>query len=113
MIIIIILFQIVGSRPTHQQINDLVIQHAAIKWKSIGVQLLDDEDYSTLESIEANFPTNNVKCCEEMFAHWLKKDKQATWEKLLGALKAVDLNKLADDIEKSTYVHTSILLANY
>lgn len=109
-----VFFKTVDSKPTRQQINDLVMKTAAKYWKDIGVQLLKNEDCPKLDTIGLNFPTNNAKCCEQMFILWLDNDKQATWKKLLDALKAVDLITLADDIEKSMYVYMqNILLANY
>ena len=93
-----------SSKPTRRQISDLVVLEATTHWKEIGIQLLEKKYDSKLDAIELDFSTNNTKCCNEMFKLWLQTDEQATWIKLLDALKAVHLITLADDIKKSMYI---------
>ena len=100
----IIIIQTVSSTPTHRQIEDLVVGGVTTHWRSIGIQLLKNEDVNKLNTIASDFPGNHTRCCNEMFRLWFQSDKQATWKKLLDALEAVGLIALADDIKKSMYI---------
>ena len=74
---------------------------ATPKWSSIGIDLLNDN--TQIDTIALNNPGNSQKCCQQMFAIWLDKNPQATWQKLLNALEsdAVGLNALALKVKKS------------
>ena len=49
--------------------------------------------------IKANNPNDVSKCCTEMFQLWLNKSSNPTWNQLIHALKEVDLNRRANEIE--------------
>ena len=68
-----------------------------MKWRDIGVQLIDSNDLNT---IEANHPQDVEKCCKCMLEKWLE-TTNATWNKLINALRTpcVALTYLADQIE--------------
>ena len=40
-----------------------------------------------------------VSCCSRMFQLWLQRQPNASWKQLIEALKEVDLNHLATQIE--------------
>ena len=79
-------------------------QGAAPNWNSIGIELLkDDNDVRQLSIISLNYPADHKKCCNEMFKYWLGNDPEATWQKLLDALRsqAVGLKVLAHEVGES------------
>ena len=81
-----------------------MIQGATPHWWSIGIMLLNDNDAGLLlRTINQDYPLDNQKCCYEMFDYWIRRYPQATWKKLLDALKshAVGLNSLAYEIKQS------------
>ena len=39
-------------------------------------------------------------CCRKMFSKWLNTDELASWDKLMEALRIVQLNNVASDIEQ-------------
>ena len=99
----ILFLHVVNSEPQIKRIQDLLIQETAPHWRSIGIELLSNDDVTKITTITQNYPTDHERCCSEMFGYWLRTDKQATWQKLLDALesKAVGLNALADKVKKS------------
>ena len=79
-----------------------VVDDVKDKWYNLGillslsVQLLDD--------IEKN-SKNEEQCCNRMFGEWLMQNMDASWSKVVDALreKAVKKNELADRL-KMKYV---------
>jgi len=55
-----------------------------------------------LDIIHYNNPGDSENCCTEMFKSWLREDTEASWIKIVYALKAtsVGLYVLADEIER-------------
>ena len=72
-----------------------------MKWYDLGIELLPS-DVAKLNTIEADYPTNNNKCCNKMFQLWLDRQPEASWDQLTLALRQhnVGLDALAADIEK-------------
>ena len=83
-----------------EQLLDRVRPQAAIKWYDLGVQLLDGPDI--LDVIRYNHSFQAEACCTEMFKIWLREDTDASWSKLVNALRApsVQLYVLANTIKK-------------
>ena len=72
----------------------------SFRWLDLGLELLEQEDEGKLVAIKNNNPNNTSECCREMFQLWLDKySNNATWLRLMQALREVDLNTLADKIE--------------
>ena len=96
---------VVKSKPSTKQIQDLVIQGAAPSWRSIGIELLNDNDVRQITIINQDHPTDHQKCCQLMFDYWIKNYPQRTWQELLDALEsqAVGLKSLAHEIKQSKY----------
>ena len=67
-------------------------------WLKLGVELLQNKDVAALETIKNNTTELNVRC-SEMFKLWLNREPEASWRKLIDALKQIHQNKLAFDIE--------------
>ena len=70
------------------------------QWLDLGLELLEQEDEGKLVEIKNNNPNNTSECCREMFQLWLEKySNDATWLRLIQALREVNLKTLADKIE--------------
>ena len=87
----------------HPILKDLVIHvisSVATRWYELGLVLLDTEYHNELTIIEADIRNDAVSCCRKMFSKWLNTDELATWDKLIKAVRIVQLNDVADDIEQ-------------
>ena len=74
----------------------------SIKWRDLGVELLDSNDYKELDIIEAEHPASLARCCTRMFTFWLQKQLTASWNQLIEALRqpSIELHALASNIEQ-------------
>ena len=52
-----------------------------------------------LDNIAEDFPHDVERCCGEMLSYWLRNDLQASWNKLIEALKHIGKKVLAKKIE--------------
>ena len=80
-------------------LNKYVRDTVAPCWYDFGVELLQNEYIDQLNIIEKNHPGDVQKCCTEMFKYWLQIDTEATWNKLIDALKEIRKNELAKKVE--------------
>ena len=99
-----------SDRPSLKLLNRHVRKHFSFKWHDLGLELLEQEDEGKLKQIKSNNPNDVGECCKEMFEFWLEKCNTATWDQLIQALREVDLNNLASEIQgmlKDTVTATS------
>ena len=94
-----------STKPTMAEIHRHVRDEIAYKWFDLGI-LLKVPDHQ-LDIIYMNHCYNTQFCCTEMFSYWLKTDTEASWRKLIIALRNMAQNSLADKIK------TQILLGMY
>ena len=87
------------DRPALKLLNRHVRKHISSKWHDLGLELLEQEDEETLNQIKSNNPNDVGECCKEMFQLWLRKCDTATWDQLIQALRVIDLNNLATEIQ--------------
>ena len=87
------------DRPALKWLNKHVRKQISFKWRDLGLELLEQEDEGKLKQIKSNNPNDVEECCTEMFVLWLEKYSTATWNQLIQALKEVDLNNLATEVE--------------
>ena len=73
------------------------------KWFELGVALLDSQYHHTLTTIEMDARNDAETCCKRMFTKWLNTDELASWDKLIDALRTVQLNTVASNIESSLH----------
>ena len=90
-----------NSKPTLKEIHSFeIISKVSPKWQQLGLALLDDDEVSRLEIIQAN---NNdvIACCTALFSYWLQAHPNANWHDVVVALKepGVEMNALAADVE--------------
>ena len=77
-----------------------MIPSVANRWFELGVLLLDIKYQNQLTIIEADIRNDAVTCCRKMFIRWLNTDELASWDKLVEAVRVVQLNNVANDIEQ-------------
>ena len=88
-----------GSRPALRDLARHVIPSVETEWYNLGLELLDPKYESELETIEAG-ARSEATSCRKMFSKWLNTDELASWDKLIKALRVVQLNEIANDIEQ-------------
>ena len=67
-------------------------------WKDLGVELLGVGSNDALNVIQSS--NNDVtNCCSAMFQLWLDRHPTASWRQLIEALRHLQLNYLAYQIE--------------
>ena len=77
-----------------------MVPGAAVKWRYLGIQLLDPTSGTMLDIIEKDHPNDTKGCCARMLQRWLDKTPHASWNHVLKALRSpsVELNYLANQI---------------
>ena len=88
------------DRPALRDLTIHVIPSVATRWYELGVVLLDTKYQNELTIIEADIRNDAVTCCRKMFSKWLNTDELASWDKLIKAVRIVQLNNIASDIER-------------
>ena len=83
-----------------KDLNRHVIPLVATRWYDLGLELLETQHEKELEIIEAG--NNEIKtCCRKMFSKWLETQfDNASWDQLIQAVKNIELNNVANDIEQ-------------
>ena len=71
-----------------------------IKWRELGVQLLNEKNVHFLDEIKVNHTQNVRECCTEMFEEWLRTRLDASWDQLCNALITIDLPVAAKQIKQ-------------
>ena len=88
-----------SSRPALRDLVTHVIPSVKTEWYNLGLQLLDPKYQNELNAIEVD--TRDVEtCCRKMFSKWLNTDELASWDKLIKAVRIVQLNNVASNIEQ-------------
>ena len=67
-------------------------------WLDLGIELLQSEYVAELQKIKNSISDSSL-CCSEMFRLWLERQRTASWRNLIDALKQIDQNRLACNIE--------------
>ena len=88
------------SHPTLRDLATHVIPSVNTKWYDVDLQLLEPKYENELNTIEADTRNDTATCCRKMFSKWLNTDELASWDKLMKALRIVQLNAVASDIEQ-------------
>ena len=75
-----------------------VVDDVKDKWYNLGILLT--LNHRLLNDVEKNYK-NEERCCIIMFGEWLMQNMDASWSKLVDALrdKAVKKNELANRLE--------------
>ena len=102
MLVYLGLLHTVDDRPEIKYLNRHVKENICAAgpevWLDLGVELLQQEDVAALKTIKSNISDCTVRC-SEMFQLWLERQPEASWRKLIGALKQIRQDDLAFNIE--------------
>ena len=74
--------------------------------------MLPEDTHNKLDAIKANNPTDVKECCTEMFKEWLEVDTDASWDKLIVALRQIKKRHLAETIN-SCFQGNCVSTADY
>ena len=89
-----------SSRPILKDLVNRVLPHVAVKWYDLGLELLDPVNEHELEIIEKDVRDDAKMGCRKMFKKWLDSDEEASWEKVIQALRDIELDEVAHNIEE-------------
>ena len=86
-----------------RDLNKHVIPLVATRWHDLGLELLETtlKHERELEIIETNYRNDVSTCCRKMLSKWLESQSDsASWDQLIQAVKNIELNNVANDIEQ-------------
>jgi len=75
---------VLNSTPLLKELYILITPDYAAYWKEIGVLL--DIPEGRLAAINSNYPSDTMKCCNEMLAIWLKCNASVKWRDIITAV---------------------------
>ena len=95
-------FNLEHKKPTIKQLQKFVIKKVTSKYYELGIELYKDSDVDHLDAIKKASATDLTSGCTDMFKFWLQTYENATWDKLIRALRASGLqqNTIALNIMK-------------
>ena len=88
------------DHPTLRDLTIHVILLVANRWYELRLVLLDTKYHNELNIIEVDIRNDAVTCCRKMFSKWLNTDELASWDKLIKAVRIVQLNNVSSDVEQ-------------
>ena len=89
------------SRPSMKDLSKHVIPLVATRWYDLGLELLETKHERELDTIEKDSKAEGAKtCCRKMFSKWLETRDDASWDQLIQAVKNIEVNNVASDIEQ-------------
>jgi len=74
-----------------KDLQSKITPYYAARWTVIGTQL--GIHSGTLQGIQASFPADAFRCCNEMLEVWLDTDCNATWDKVYKAVQSPGVTK--------------------
>jgi len=83
---VILEFSLVNTTPSLKDLYEDITPQYAAKWKVIGTLL--GLSSGKLSNIEAGWPTNVEKCCNDMLEAWKEIDTEASWKKMCEAIES-------------------------
>ena len=94
-----------SDRPRLIYLNLHVMWEAAHKWRDLGVSL--GLEYNNIDVIAANYHRHDDRC-RAVLERWLETTPDASWNQLIRALRSVELDSLANELEKMLNVKCKI-----
>jgi len=89
----------VNECPDDKFLNKYVIDKVCEKWRDLGIELMGQDVVPSLNVIRADHRNDIRECCSRMFTLWRQRTPKANWKQLIEALKEVNLNHLASELE--------------
>lgn len=91
-----------NDRPEMKYINRYVKEEVCASgpeaWLELGTELLDKKDVAALYKIVSDVTECSIRC-SKMFKLWLERQPEASWRRLIIAMKQIRMDKLASDVE--------------
>jgi len=75
-------------------------------WKDLGRVLIPGGD-TALSAISINQHDDVTACCSSMLALWLEREPNPSWVQLISALRVINLNQIATEIERKLRISTA------
>jgi len=85
--------------PNDKFLNKYVRDKVCEKWRDLGIELMGQDAVPNLNVTRANHCNDVSECCSRMFTLWRQRTPKANWKQLIEALKEVNLNHLASELE--------------
>ena len=70
-------------------------------WFDLGIELLEQKDVAALNMIKSDATKSLSERCSEMFKLWRERQTDASWRRLIIAMRKIRMDNLATDVEKS------------
>ena len=86
-----------SAQPTLSQLFN-ALQPVSADWYTLGIQL--DYDASTLDVIREDNHHKVEHCMEDLLSSWQQKYPNKGWRDIIGALRKMNRNDIANEIEK-------------
>ena len=83
-----------------KELQNHITPSYAAQWNVISTQL--GINSGILEGIQASFPADAFRCCNEMLKKWLESDCDATWDKILKAVGCLGVNKALTNFQPNS-----------
>lgn len=91
------------DRPETKYLNRYVIEEVCASgpeaWSRLGNELLEEKGAAALNVIKSNVTESTMRCAE-MFRLWLERQPDASWRRLITAMKKIRMHTLASDVEE-------------
>ena len=68
------------------------------RWFDVGLTLIGESGRNDLDVMKHKYQRDIYPCCDAMFALWLQRDPEASWSKLIAALRENSLERIAGDL---------------
>ena len=86
--------------PTQSGRTTNIAEGIGEKCRDLCTYLLTDNWGAVIKSMELEHRNNHCRIAETVFQRWLAEDPNASWAKLVRALRNIGLGRLAREIEK-------------
>eukprot|EP00731_Ephydatia_muelleri_P021692 Em0014g283a len=80
-----------------------IVQRTATHYTELAMHLLDDVNLNITESLEMQFQRDPERIARDVYKKWISGTgrKPVSWQTLVGVLRDIQLNSLADEIENA------------
>ena len=86
-----------------------IIQRTSTSYIKLGMHLLDDDNCDIVYALREKYYHDPVEIVTAVYKMWISGSgrRPATWQTLVGVLRDIELNSLADDIEHACVLNPS------
>ena len=102
-IIELVYFNVVDDYPITKylrHVREEVCTSGSEVWLDLGIELLDQKDVASLNAIKSDATKPLSERCSEMFKLWRERQPNASWRRLIIAMRRIRMDNLANDVEK-------------